>query len=130
METMSRGTPTPRAGTLAAVASPMQAPLRIASAAAAALDTSRIEHAAHGDGQLGDRLPVVDVQADAGLDARQRRERRVANHERDTHALLVRTLLRLPAMPAPRVAVVGRVDDHRIGVLTGVAERLDERADR
>jgi len=50
---MPGGTRARRAGTLAAVASPMQAPLRIASAAAAALDTSRIERAPHGDGHPG-----------------------------------------------------------------------------
>src|SRR5262245_3887971 len=78
-------------------------------------------------GELGERLRVVDVETEAVLHPRQRRERGVADGQRHAHALLVGALLRLPAVRAPGVPVVRGVDDHRGLVPTDVLQRLDDR---
>src|SRR5262245_65170073 len=73
---------------------------------------------------------MVDVESEPGFDARQGRQRLVADGERHAHALLVRALLRLPAMRAPRVAVVRRVDEESVVELPDVLEGLEQRRDR
>src|SRR5262245_65954629 len=70
---------------------------------------------------------MVDVESEPGFDTGQWCERLVADGERHAHALLVRALLRLPAMRAPRVAVVRRVDDEGVVELPDVLEGLEQR---
>src|SRR5439155_15770784 len=65
--------------------------------------------------ELGERLREVDVERDPAVLARAWDEWRIAHDQRIPHALLVLALLGLPAMRAPRVAVVGGVHDDRAG---------------